>query len=262
MAGPSPGNDGEGDDVGTGGARHSGQNAYPDDSGAASGAAAVSTILSQDHLYHFFWGDQTEAEIIYLLEQLEAVDELLPSDLLPPVDKTLSQQGRTVEAAPAGRLPAELSNQPVDWRPKARATIEIPCAAYPVVPPAARQRHWMTLFATPVVTGMRGPRNQTRGDQEASGDAETKKPKPIVQFLRLVNTRASRKTELVKLLLLHLRVLSKKDFEGLVDPENRPYLKWFLTVKHPDGAPDEYLQELRDLDNWRRNIFLRADRPT
>eukprot|EP00392_Amoebophrya_sp_AT5.2_P007950 g7969.t1 len=137
----------------------------------------------------------------------------------------------------------EVSDHPVDWRPKARATVEIPYAAYPVVPAAARQRHWLTAWKSPLVTGR---------------DAETKKP--IVQFLRFVNTRASKKTELVKLLLHSLRaVLSRQDFEKIVNPEDRPYLKWFLTVKHPrgapdEGAPDEYLQELRDLDDWRKGF--------
>eukprot|EP00392_Amoebophrya_sp_AT5.2_P019098 g19811.t1 len=163
---------------------------------------------------------------------LEVIDEILPSDGITPATDT----GWITTAAPGvGRLPAMVSDQPVDWRPKVRATVAIPFADYPVAPPAAQGRHWSTKFDKPLVTGR---------------EAET--GKPIVQFLRAVNTRASRKTELLRLLLHNARaVLSKGEFERILDLEHKPYLKWFLTVKHPMGAPEEYLQELRDLDDWR-----------
>eukprot|EP00392_Amoebophrya_sp_AT5.2_P001881 g1886.t1 len=214
--------------------RHHARAAVGDDGGSNSSGASTSSetvpILKRDFFYWLFF-DHTEAEAIYFLEQLEAIDEILPSDGIMPATDT----GWITTAAPVGRLPAMVSDQPVDWRPKVRATVAIPFADYPVAPPAAQGRHWITAFNKPLVTGR---------------EAET--GKPIVQFLRTVNTRASRKTELLRLLLHNARaVLSKSEFERILDLEHKPYLKWFLTVKHPRGAPGEYLQELQDLDDWR-----------
>eukprot|EP00392_Amoebophrya_sp_AT5.2_P009166 g9194.t1 len=177
------------------------------------------TVLNRDHLYWIFF-DQTEAEVMHFLEHLEAVDELLPADHLPPVEEAETFWDGRPTVVPARPLPAEVSDEALDWEPKVRATVKIPYAAYPVVPAAARQRHWLTVFSAPIVTGR---------------DAKTKEP--IVQFLRLVNTRPSRKTELLKLLLHDVSaVLSKNEFERIVDPDGRPYLKWFLTAKNFGSA--------------------------